>query len=287
MKQKHLLALFLIALAVFAIPFCCTNLTESAIDNPKNEIILRRIGHEVLISSNDSTSKVLPISTISKNEFQIRFENKFSFSPDSLINIATKTIAKSTFPKEYNLTVQKCSNEAIVYGFHIDPDSSKNVITCMGRKMPYDCYTITIQFISEREVSFSTIFFSLSILFILLFLFWLLIIRKKEITIETEDNKSIKIGKYHFFYEKQYIDYDDEKIVLTQKESKLLYLFFASPNEIIDRNMLQKEVWENEGIIVTRSLDMFISKLRKKLDKDSTIAIVNIHGVGYKLETKL
>ena len=66
MKQKHLFTLFLIALAVFIIPFCSNYLAESTIDNSKNEIILRKIGHEVLISSNDKTSRVLPIKTISK-----------------------------------------------------------------------------------------------------------------------------------------------------------------------------------------------------------------------------
>lgn len=286
MKQKHLFTLFLIALAVFIIPFCSNYLAESTIDSSKNEIILRKIGHEVLISSNDRTSKVLPIRTISKNEFQIRFENKFAFAPDSLINIVQNNISKSSFPKEYSVSVQKCYNDAIVYGFHIDSDSSKNVITCIGRKMPYDCYTITLKFISKSTISFTTTFFFLSAIVILLLLFWFLINRKKRRNIEIEDIKSIKIGKYQFYYEKQYIDYENEKIVLTQKESKLLYLFFTSPNEIIDRSILQREVWENEGIIVTRSLDMFISKLRKKLDKDSTITIVNIHGVGYKLEIK-
>lgn len=48
--------------------------------------------------------------------------------------------------------------------------------------------------------------------------------------------------------------------------------------------MLQKEVWINDGVIVTRSLDMFVSKLRKKLDKDPSVNIINIHGIGYKLE---
>ena len=286
MKQMRLYILFLIALAVFTIPFCCTYLTESTIDNSKNEIILRKIGHEVLISSNDRTSRVVPIRTISKNEFQIRFENKFAFAPDSLINIVQNNISNSSFAKEYSVSVQNCDNNAIVYGFHIGSDSSKNVITCIGRKMPYDCYTITLKFISKSAITFTTTFFFLSAIVILLLIFWFLINRKKGKNIEIEDTKSIKIGKYQFYYEKQYIDYENEKIVLTQKESKLLYLFFTSPNEIIDRSILQREVWENEGIIVTRSLDMFISKLRKKLDKDSTITIVNIHGVGYKLEIK-
>ncbi|XHR93775.1 winged helix-turn-helix domain-containing protein [Mucilaginibacter sp. UC70_90] len=71
---------------------------------------------------------------------------------------------------------------------------------------------------------------------------------------------------------------------LTLKESKLLLIFARSPNVIIERSRLQKEIWEDEGVIVGRSLDMFISKLRKKLEHDPAIKLVNIHGKGYKLE---
>lgn len=288
MKQKHIYTLFLIVLAIFTLPFCYSYLTESAIDDPKNEILLRKIGHEVLISSNDKTSKVLPIKVISKNEFQISFENKFAFTPDSLINIVKKNISKSTFPKEYSVSVQKCSNDAIVYGFHIDADSSKNVIACVGRRMPLDCYVITLKFASKSNNLFNK--YTLFAIFILgVSLFFLMRFRntksKKE-TIIADEESIIAIGKYSFYFQKNQLQFENEQISLTPKESKLLHILSKSPNEIIDRNTLQKEIWENEGVIVTRSLDMFISKLRKKLDKDSSINIVNIHSVGYKLEIK-
>lgn len=288
MKQKYVFILFLIVLGVFAIPFCSNYLAESIIDNSKNEIILRKIGHEVLISSNDRTSKVLPIKTISKNEFQIRFENQFAFSPDSLINILQNNISKSSFPKEYSVSVKKCSSESIVYGFHIDSDSSKNVITCIGRKMPLDCYVITLKFASKTNILF-TKYSLFAILFLAVSLFFLMRFRNEKIEKEViiaDDETNIRIGKYIFYFQKNQLQFEKEQISLTPKESKLLYILSSSPNEIIDRNTLQKEIWENEGVIVTRSLDMFISKLRKKLDKDSTISIVNIHGVGYKLEIK-
>ncbi|GAA4072599.1 hypothetical protein GCM10022389_17510 [Flavobacterium cheonanense] len=288
MKQKHIYTLFLIVLAIFTLPFCYSYLTESAIDDPKNEILLRKIGHEVLISFNDKTSKVLPIKVIFKNEFQISFENKFAFAPDSLINIVKNNISKSTFPKEYSVSVQKCSNEAIVYGFHIDADSSKNVIACVGRKMPLDCYVITLKFASKSNNLFNK--YTLFAIFILaVSLFFLMRFRntksKKE-TIIADEESIIAIGKYSFYFQKNQLQFENEQISLTPKESKLLHILSTSPNEIIDRNTLQKEIWENEGVIVTRSLDMFISKLRKKLDKDSSINIVNIHSVGYKLEIK-
>lgn len=124
-----------------------------------------------------------------------------------------------------------------------------------------------------------------SIVVVLLVLLFRIGYRKKTKTVpERASGETLQIGKYVFHYEQNAVYCDGFKIPLTLKESKLLYIFFTSPNIIIDRNELQKEVWENEGVIVTRSLDMFISKLRKKLDKDPSVRIVNSHGVGYKLE---
>jgi DNA-binding response OmpR family regulator len=73
-------------------------------------------------------------------------------------------------------------------------------------------------------------------------------------------------------------------IDLTDTETRLMQIFAQSPNQIIERSRLQKEIWEDEGVIVGRSLDMFISKLRKKLELDANINIVVIRSKGYKLE---
>lgn len=73
-------------------------------------------------------------------------------------------------------------------------------------------------------------------------------------------------------------------IDLTGTETRLLLIFALSPNETIERSRLQKEIWEDEGVIVGRSLDMFISKLRKKLELDPNIKIAVIRGKGYRLE---
>lgn len=285
MKQKHLFISLLTVLAFLIILIYWAFQQELDIENPKNEIVLREIGHELLNSSKDSTTKVLPIKTLSANEFQIRFENKFSFSPDSLVAIVRKNMERSTFPRDYCVNVLKCSSEEVVYGFLISLSEKERLIPCIGRIMPIDCYSINIKFIPTKNVFFNTknLFFTL-LLLVLSGLSWFVL---KEKSNQKEFINCIQIGKYFFYYEQHYVQYKDVKILLTSKESKLLYIFFSSPNEIIDRNILQKEVWENEGVIVTRSLDMFISKLRKKLNKDPLINIVNIHGIGYKLEINL
>jgi len=73
---------------------------------------------------------------------------------------------------------------------------------------------------------------------------------------------------------------------LTSKEAKLLKLFCLNQNKVINRDIIQKAIWEDEGYFVGRSMDVFISRLRKLLKDEPSVTILNIHGVGYKLEVK-
>jgi DNA-binding response OmpR family regulator len=114
---------------------------------------------------------------------------------------------------------------------------------------------------------------------------------RKKIISEPSENvispgvkTTVTIGKYLFNMEDQILKLDGIETVLTAKEAKILGIFAHAPNEVIDRKRLQKEIWEDEGVIVGRSLDMFISRLRKKLENDPDVKLVNIHGRGYKLE---
>ena len=75
-----------------------------------------------------------------------------------------------------------------------------------------------------------------------------------------------------------------EVITLTDKECKILELLNRNFGELIPRETLMQEVWISEGVITGRSLDMFVSKLRKKLSSDPELRITNVHGKGYKLE---
>ena len=92
------------------------------------------------------------------------------------------------------------------------------------------------------------------------------------------------LGSVLFDAKKRQLIVNKDTIDLTGTETRLLLIFASSPNQTIERSRLQKEIWEDEGVIVGRSLDMFISKLRKKLEPDPNIKIVNIRSKGYKLE---
>src|SRR5690606_11318395 len=113
----------------------------------------------------------------------------------------------------------------------------------------------------------------------------------KPVPIKDQDHAVIKdsvpkpaaLGKFLFKPKEQQLLLDSEVISLTDKENKVLELLHNSFGELIPRDTLMQEVWINEGVITGRSLDVFVSKLRKKLSGDPELSITNVHGKGYKL----
>ncbi|MFD2587813.1 response regulator transcription factor [Croceitalea marina] len=93
----------------------------------------------------------------------------------------------------------------------------------------------------------------------------------------------IQIGDYIFDYTKQKLAYDTEEVPLTHREAELLFHLSEVRNEILDRSLILKKIWGDDDFFNARSMDVFITKLRKKLKKDENIQIVNVRGYGYKL----
>jgi DNA-binding response OmpR family regulator len=92
------------------------------------------------------------------------------------------------------------------------------------------------------------------------------------------------LGKFLFNVKDQRLVLDSEVVSLTDKECKVLNVLHKNFGELIPRETLMQEVWISEGVITGRSLDVFVSKLRKKLSLDPELRITNVHGKGYKLE---
>jgi len=113
-----------------------------------------------------------------------------------------------------------------------------------------------------------------------------LIVRIKALLdrIEIKSNVDhITIGKYIFNLTKQTLEIDNNIEQLTHREAELLFYLFEKKNEILDRSFILNKLWSNDDFFNARSMDVFISKLRKKLKKDETIQILNVRGFGYKL----
>jgi len=109
------------------------------------------------------------------------------------------------------------------------------------------------------------------------------IVRRANIETEVSNQEKYYIGNYLFDAKKQILSINDKQQKLTTKESELLKLLANNINNILERNFALKTIWEEDSYFNARSMDVYITKLRKYLKEDDKIQILNIHGKGYKL----
>ena len=102
---------------------------------------------------------------------------------------------------------------------------------------------------------------------------------------KNRDRTSYKIGSFTFDTQKQILSRGEKQTKLTTKESELLSLLCAHANEILQRDFALKTIWIDDNYFNARSMDVYITKLRKHLKEDESVEIINIHGKGYKLIT--
>ena len=102
---------------------------------------------------------------------------------------------------------------------------------------------------------------------------------------KNKESNIYKIGKFTFDTQKQILATAEKQTKLTTKESELLGLLCAHANEILQRDFALKTIWIDDNYFNARSMDVYITKLRKHLKEDDSIEIINIHGKGYKLIT--
>ena len=96
------------------------------------------------------------------------------------------------------------------------------------------------------------------------------------------EKKNYTIGKYQFDNKNFLVFNDLEKISLTQREAELLQLFLDNKNVVLKREEILKSLWGDDDYFMGRSLDVFISRLRKILSNEKGIAIENLHGIGFR-----
>ncbi len=101
-----------------------------------------------------------------------------------------------------------------------------------------------------------------------------------------KESETFTIGKYIFDFDNQSLTLAGKIKRITEKESEILKYLFCRKNNVIKREELLKDLWGENDYFLGRSLDVFISKLRKHLSKDDSVSIVNVFNVGFKLVVK-
>lgn len=250
-----------------------------------SKLALRDVGNQLLLAYNDSTSVVKPVIEQAPFTFKLSFQNELAIVPDSLVAQMTRSIGKANLPSYYRVEVIQCSDNEIAYSYEMRDTQENGIVPCGGRIIKEGCYVITVLFLSTQEKpSKSPLTYYLLLIAGLSFVIPSLYNRKTK-SISKDDSKDlITLGSFYFYPDQNKLVKHPEEITLSKKECEILALFVERPNQIIKREELTKAVWEDNGVIVGRSLDTYISKLRKKLQADESIKLTNVHGVGYKLE---
>lgn len=245
-------------------------------------LALRQVGHQLLHAEGDSTSAIPPIEQKGVKEFVLHLDYEFNY--DTLPNLLDQALTDYELTKEYRVSIHDCKTDSIMLGFNFIAVSNDQV-ACRGRTQIASCSNINLQFKEEESNLYLSL--GLPIMMILLGSIGLYTSQSgpQEADLDTKeaDSKEVSLGQSVFYQDDQNVRVVNEMHKLTFREAKLLAYFFAHPKQVLKREDIMSNVWEDEGIIVGRSLDVFISRLRKILREDTQLEIKSVHGVGYRL----
>ncbi|MBE9462453.1 winged helix-turn-helix domain-containing protein [Dyadobacter sp. UP-52] len=256
----------------------------------KVNLALRRTAHLLLVENGDSTSGITPVQQQDANTFLVRIDKLFDY--DKLPDLLQKSLKIHRIDRGYDVSVLHCENSTIVLGYNFQDLNQKHGVPCSGRKLEAGCYSLKVSFYPETKTATASgnwwIFPVGSLLAGLGYIVWKKTKNLPELTeqepVKFEANTKIVFGNSSLDMTKLLLISGSKSHNLTYREGKLLLLFVNNINQIMERDFILKSVWEDEGIIVGRSVDVFVSRLRKMLSEDLNVKISAVHGVGYRLE---
>ena len=248
-KSKYLYGLIMLSF-VSVICAAFSMLGGDDFDIARREVLLRRIGHELLLQSGDSTSRVLPVKKIAENEYQISFENDLTFQPDSLVNTTRRLLAKDPLAGDYVVNVLNCGNASVAYGYAISKNKKDDIVACIGRKQPKACYMINVKF-KPTGYKYSKNGYLLGSLLFLAFagFVFLGMIKPQKSFPNDQGTRIFTFGPVLFKVQERQLIINKKTIDLTGTETRLLLIFALSPNETVERSRLQKEIWEDKVLL--------------------------------------
>ncbi|SFN22134.1 Transcriptional regulatory protein, C terminal [Chitinophaga sp. YR627] len=246
------------------------------------EVVLRDIGHQLLLSAKDSSSRVLPVKQLNENTYQIFFQKDFGFISDTLINVVQRTFQKNALASNYIVSLKNCKPKETVFAFEINSQAG-DLKPCRGRKLEVGCYAIEIEFFRKTTFNYFLLL-PLVIPFSVIGFYVKTKFRKEKEKVSIPDNNDyLQLGNFRFYADNNILKTEDKSITLSEKETKALKIFAENINQVVEREKLIKEIWEDNGLVViSRNVDVLVSKLRKKLTDDHSIKFINVPGRGYK-----
>jgi hypothetical protein len=290
----------------FFICICCGTLfaflghdeTEEQQSSERINLALRRTAHLLLKQAGDSTSTIAPVKQTSEATYLVTLEHAFNY--DSLPIFLQNSLDLQEITRKYDVAVWNYNQFELLLGYSSFDFIQKKGIPCGGRLKSKPClnFSVTFKDPSVSALNFRGLAIFLSILLVLaiatLAYFYKEYSNKKELfpppivanpNQKTDETHLIHIGQTIFNTRNQTILMHHIEQKLTFQEAQLLQLFCQHKNELLERDFILKTVWGDEGVLITRSIDVFVSRLRQLLKPDTSLKIANVYNRGYRFET--
>lgn len=248
------------------------------------QLALRWLGHQLLLDAGDQQSVIPPITIDTEGRFYLSFPNSIALHPDSLQALVDAVAFAQHVGNSFTLEVLPCGNEQVLYLLERQVDSTGTLLACSGRYMDANCYRIRLSLTQpisaveqtgglEKADSKPGFWWLLPLIGGIGLIFFL----KKGI------KQGRRLGDVVFFPHTGKLKIEQRLEELSGKELELFEVLMDQVNQTVSREELMEKVWQDQGEYMGRTLDVFISKLRKKLEGSQRLSIKNVRGVGYRM----
>lgn len=261
--------------------------------NEKVNLAMRQAVHLLLASAGDSTSAIPPVTRQVENEFSLRLPDNFEYK--KLPEFLQAAFQSYGIHEEYSVAVKSCEDDnLLLLGYSKKFYTENASVPCQERAAQSGCSLLSVTFPAKgipHTLQSSLLLAGVLLLTVYIaFQIWMFFKNKTagvEVTSPAATAGSAELfhfGNTAFDVTNQLVIIGNKRQTLTFREAKLLTVFCKNVNQLLERPLLLEEVWGDEGVRVGRSLDVFVSRLRKNLKSDEMVSIVNVHSVGYRLE---
>lgn len=203
-------SILIIAVLISAVPFINK---RNEIPEKHLEVVLRDLGHQLLLTAKDSTSRVLPVRKLNSTTYQISFQNDIGFISDTLINLVQRTFEKNALADDYIVSLRSCKQNETVLAFEKNGETG-DLAPCRGRKLEVGCYSIEIDLLKKNKFNF---FWLLPLVIPLSFIGWYVkgkFRKKGEATSVTGNSDYIQLGNFRFYSTDHVLKIEDRMITL-------------------------------------------------------------------------
>ena len=256
----------------------------------KINLALRRTADKLLRAAGDSTSRIPAVQQTDPQTYRIALNRAFNY--DQLPNLLQQSLRLHQIAGTYEVAVLDCAKGELQLGYSVNDLIGDQSVPCGGRSMTVGCYIVQLRFddpvAAKKQLPYWPFLALGGLLLGLGVVAWhrSTQVRSSSELPVAEATNQLRFGQSCLDLGSQTLTSGPDQHKLTYREAKLLRLLVNHPNQVLERDQILKLVWEDEGITVGRSLDVFVSRLRKLLHTDPTVKLVAVHGVGYKLEVQ-